>query len=155
MTVRTRTILLRANALWLLLGSLGGLTVDLSGVLLARGPIGIVLRGSPDAAIGFVEAHGLALICSVLLWRAAPLRSWHLTGAAVHALLGTANLVFWQLFVSGDVLLMGYVTTALHGVFAALQLSAAFTAPHDHGLDSLTDFAARSSGAVPNNAWRP
>jgi len=51
-----------------------------------------------------------------------------LTAAAIHVLLGTANLVFWQLFIAADMLTVGYVTTALHGLFAALQLLAASTA---------------------------
>jgi hypothetical protein len=51
--------------------------------------------GRPGGRIGFIEAHGLALIIGVPLWQAAPLRIWHLTAAAVHLLLGTANLVFW------------------------------------------------------------
>jgi hypothetical protein len=60
-----------------------------------------------------------------LLWRAAPERSWHLAAAAIHVLLGTANLVFWQIFVAGDMLATGYVTTSLHWLFVALQLAAA------------------------------
>ena len=48
------------------------------------------------------------LILGVLLWRAEPLRSWHLTAAAVHVLLGTANLVFWQIFIAADMLAGGY-----------------------------------------------
>ena len=55
----------------------------------------------------------------------APLRSWHLTAVAVHVLLGTANLVFWQIFVAIDFLAMGYITTGLHWLFVVLQLIAA------------------------------
>jgi hypothetical protein len=62
------------------------------------------------------------------LWRAETSRTWHLTAAAVHVLLGTANLVFWQLFIAGDMLTVGYVTTALHWLFVALQLAAAASA---------------------------
>lgn len=143
MTAKTRTMILRANALWLLLGSLGGLTMDLTGAFLARGPVSIVLHGTPEVAIGFVEAHGLALICSVLLWRAAPVRTWHFTGAAVHVLLGTANLVFWQLFVAANILMVGYVTTALHVLFVLLQLWAGLAAPDGSG--SVASFAGRPS----------
>jgi hypothetical protein len=64
----------------------------------------------------------------MLLWRAEPLRSWHLTAAAVHALLGTANLVFWQIFIAADMLAGGYITTSLHWLFVALQLCAAVAA---------------------------
>ena len=90
----------------------------------ARGPEVALLNEAPGAGIGFIEAHGLALIIAILLWRAAPLRSWHLTAFAVHILLGTANLVFWQFFIVSDTLLAGYVTTSLHWVFATLQLAA-------------------------------
>jgi hypothetical protein len=48
--------------------------------------------------------------------------------AAVHLLLGTANLVFWNVFVTGDALVAGYVTTSLHWGFVGLQLFAAATA---------------------------
>jgi hypothetical protein len=43
-------------------------------------------------------------------------------------LLGTANLVFWQIFITDDILAAGYSTTSLHWLFAVLQLLAA-TAP--------------------------
>jgi hypothetical protein len=83
------------------------------------------LGNAPFTAIGFVEAHGLAFILGVLLWRAAPARSWHLTAAAVHVLLGTSNLVFWGIFTAADILAVGYITTTLHWAFVALQLGAA------------------------------
>jgi hypothetical protein len=65
------------------------------------------------------------VILGFLLWRARPERAWHLTAAAIHILLGTANLVFWPLFVAADMLMVGYVTTSLHFTFVALQLGAA------------------------------
>jgi hypothetical protein len=89
-----------------------------------------VIGGARHLGIGFIEAHGLALIIGILLWRAEPSRSWHLTGAAVHVLLGTANLVFWQIFIAADALLGGYVTTSLHWLFAGLQLFSAAYWPH-------------------------
>ena len=59
------------------------------------------------------------------MWRAKPDRSAHLTALAVVALLGTANLAFWQVFIAMDALVMGYVTTELHWTFAGLNLGAA------------------------------
>lgn len=44
--------------------------------------------------------------------------------AAMVALLGICNLVFWQLFVATGALTMGYVTTAPHLTFVALHLAA-------------------------------
>ena len=82
---------------------------------------------APNSTIGFVEAHGLAFIIGIRLWLAPPLRIWHFTAAAVHVLLGTANLLFWQLFVSADMLAVGYVSTILHAGFAGLQLFAALS----------------------------
>ncbi|WP_199805738.1 hypothetical protein [Bradyrhizobium lablabi] len=43
-------------------------------------------------------------------------------------LLGTANVIFWQFFIAADMLMVGYVTTALHGLFVVLQISAAVAA---------------------------
>jgi hypothetical protein len=67
------------------------------------------------------------MILAVLLWRAKLERSAHFTATAVVALLGTANLAFWQVFIAMDALVMGYVTTALHWTFVALNLGAALT----------------------------
>jgi hypothetical protein len=125
MSTTVRAAILRANALYLLIAAAGGLVSDVRGAFLGAGPVGVIVAAAPHAAIGFIEAHGLALIIGVLLWRAEATRAWHLTAAAVHILLGTANLVFWQIFVAADMLVVGYVTTALHALFAALQLIAA------------------------------
>jgi hypothetical protein len=128
MSQSIRILLLRTNAVFLLVASAGGMFNDLIGAFLLRGPVGLVLEKAPHAAIGFVEAHGLAFIIGVLLWRARSLRLWHLTAVAVHVLLGTSNLVFWPLFAFADMMMVGYVTTALHGLFAALQSAAAWGA---------------------------
>jgi len=122
-----RQLLLRLNAMFLLVAASGGLVTDLVGAFFAKGPQAIVLARAPHAAIGFVEAHGLALILGVLLWRALPSRASHFTAAAVQVLLGTANLVFWQVFGAADMLVTGYVTTMLHWIFVGLQLFAALT----------------------------
>lgn len=128
MTEQTRKMILRVNAVFLLVAGVSGFLNDLRGVYTATGPLGRILVSLPDAGIGFIEAHGLAVILGVLLWRAEPLRSWHLTAAAIHVLLGGANLAFWQLFITADILAVGYITTLLHGLFVVLQLFAATTA---------------------------
>jgi hypothetical protein len=128
MTTTMRRIILRTNAVFLLAASSFGMSADLAGAFFAVGPQRSILDAAPHAAIGFVEAHGLAFIIGVLLWRAEPLRLWHLTAAAVHALLGTANLVFWQIFIAADALWGGYLTTSLHWIFVMLQLVGASSA---------------------------
>jgi len=125
MTASVRHLILRANALYIGVAGFAGVIFDLRGVLYGAGPQGRALAAAPYAAIGFVEAHGLAVILAVVLWRARPERAAHLTALAVGALLGTANLAFWQAFIAMDALVMGYLTTTLHWTFVALNLAAA------------------------------
>lgn len=127
MTANTRTLILRANAIFLLIASSWGLWADLAGAFLGIGPQGPILGAAPHAAIGFVEAHGLAFISGILLWRAEALRSWHLTAATIHTLLGISNIVFWQIFIAADMLAGGYLTTTLHWTFVTLHMLAAST----------------------------
>jgi hypothetical protein len=128
MSARNRRLILRANAAYIAVAGTLGVAFDLAGAFYGVGPQGLVLQRAPLAAIGFVEAHGLAVILAALLWRAAPDRAWHVAAAAMVTLLGLSNLTFWQLFVQTDMLVMGYVTTGLHLTFAALQSVAAATA---------------------------
>jgi hypothetical protein len=123
--VTQRRTVLRANALFLGIAAVAALLLmDLPGILYGRGPAGQVLGSAPYAGVGMVEAHCLALILALLFWRAASARAWHATALTVELALGTANLLFWQIFVVTDSLSMGYVTTALHWTFVALQLVA-------------------------------
>lgn len=146
-----RRHVLRADAAFLGLASISGLMADVIGVTLGLGPQGPFLSVTPSAAVGFIEAHGLALIVGLLFWRAAPTQSWHLSAAAVHLLLGTVNLAFWRFFVAGDMLAVGYVTTLLHILFVLLQLyavldaQAARMARHDD-LRQLDEQALRDIG---------
>ena len=126
MNTSTRRLILRANALYLGIAAMTALLLlDLRGVAFGTGPAGPLLAGNPHAAIGFVEAHGLAFILAVLLWHAQPVRYAHLTGAAVMALLGVCNIVFWPLFTFTGMTAAGLFLTAGHLGFAALQIAAA------------------------------
>ncbi|TPI68443.1 hypothetical protein FJ420_19110 [Mesorhizobium sp. B3-1-3] len=129
-------LFVRLNAGFLLLASAGGLFTDIAGSFFGRGPEAILLGDAPGTGIGFIEAHGLALIIGVTLWRIAYSRNWHAVLAAVHILLGTANLLFWQFFVAADVLVVGYVTTTAHWVLVVAHLAA---------LTGSTRLAAQSS----------
>jgi hypothetical protein len=119
-----RKLVLRANAVWLLVAAPLSLCMDLAAAFFGRGPEAPVVALAPAASIGFVEAHGLALIFGVLFATAKPERRWHFTAAAVHLLLGTCNLAFWDLYVVTGTVPMGYITTILHVAFATLQLAA-------------------------------
>jgi len=120
-----RRVILRFHSLYLGLSAIGGLLfMDFAAVLYGVGPEATVIAPAPSSAIGFIEAHGLALIISTLFWRAPAERAWHIAGAATAGLLGVCNLAFWDIFVAADALRIGYVTTGLHLTVAALQLGA-------------------------------
>lgn len=124
MSPALRKLLIGFNAGFLILASAGGLATDIAGSFFDRGAEAKLLADAPGAGIGFIEAHGLALIIGVTMWRMAYSRKWHAFLAAVHALLGTANLLFWQFFIAADVLIVGYATTAAHWLFVVAHLAA-------------------------------
>ena len=129
MQAHVRRRVLRANALFIGIAAAAGLMFDIRGVLYGLGPQGRLLADAPHAAIGFTEAHGLALILAVVLWRSAPVRASHLTAIAMEVLLGTANLAFWDMFVASDALIVGYMSTSLHWTFVAAQLACVVSEP--------------------------
>lgn len=121
MTTTMRKLILRADACWLVLASLAGLAVAGSGAFFASAPS--VLRAVPEAAVGLMQAHGLALIFGLLMWRALPRRSSHVIGGSVHLLLGAGSALFWP--ATADVLPIEHLITGLHLLFAVAQLLAA------------------------------
>jgi hypothetical protein len=120
----TRQWLLRLNAAFIGLAAVIALPQDILASIYGTGPLGRVLGDQGALAIGFVEAHGLALIVAITLWRTRPSPPMHLLALAVELLLGISNLAFWSLFVQAEALAMGYVTTILHWAFAAAQAGA-------------------------------
>ena len=124
----SRQTLLRTNAIFLLAASAGGFCSDVLGIFFGVGPVAKIVAAAPYSGLGFIEAHGLAFLIGIQMWRAEPSRAWHLTAVAIHVLLGTSNLVFWQIFIAADMLASGYVSTLLHWLFVALHLIAIGTA---------------------------
>jgi hypothetical protein len=132
MSESARRVLLRVNAVFLFVAALGAwVTADFPASFSGSGPLGPLIAHQPALGLGFIEAHGLAIILGVLLWRAASTISWHLTAAAIHLLLGSCNVIFWQFFIATDTLLMGWVTTVMHGLLFVLQSFAAWFAARD------------------------
>jgi hypothetical protein len=126
MITATRRLILRANALYLGVASIAAfLLLDLRGIAFGAGPAAQIFAAAPHAAIGFVEAHGLAFILGVLLWNAQPVRYAHFTAAAVMGLLGVSNIVFWPLFTATGMTAAGVLLASAHLAFALLQLVAA------------------------------
>jgi hypothetical protein len=99
--------------------------LDLAAAFLNLGPTAAALYNNPDA-IGYFEAHGLAFFAAILIigHRNAPHAGWHWFAAAVHLLLGGANLLFWSSFSTYGLVPMGIVATAMHGAFLLLHLIA-------------------------------
>ncbi len=118
--------ILTANAI--ALGIVGGVQagLDLLAYFFGRGPMAESLHQLPEA-IGAFEAHGLALLLAVLLFyhRGHIGMQWHLTAAAIHLLLGTANLLFWPVFADNGLITLGVVSTFAHLFFFMLEIAAA------------------------------
>ena len=51
-------------------------------------------------------------------------RFWHVLAAAVHTLLGTANVLFWDSFVVFGMVPMGIAATVVHFVLVAAHIGA-------------------------------
>jgi len=124
MTNRQR--LMFANGVVLGLFAVPSFFMDIRAIFFGEGPLVTALRGIPSTGIGFLEAHGLAAIFAfwflyVGLTQPKPARAWHFTGAAVHTLLGASNIALWHFFIYMDMLALGYVSTAVHIVFAVVQ----------------------------------
>jgi hypothetical protein len=102
--------------------------LDFVGYWAGVGPTADALHGNLDT-LAFAEAHGLAAALALLmiLRRRDGWAGWHITAALVHLLLGVCNLVFWRLFETTDLVTAGVLATAMHGVFAALELGAYVT----------------------------
>jgi hypothetical protein len=100
---------------------------DLAGSFFGMGPMGSYLQGKVDT-VGFFEAHMLAFILAVLILmhRKADRPTWNWVAAGIHLLLGTANLMFWGIFVDAGQLPLGIISTSAHGLFFGLELIAAF-----------------------------
>jgi hypothetical protein len=113
--------LLLVNGIVLGLVALCAGAADLVGHFFGMGPFSMY-AGNYDS-IAFVEAHGLALILASLFiaYRDWPSAGWHWIAAAVHLLLGGANLTFWTLFVQTGTVPMGIITTSMHLGFVALH----------------------------------
>lgn len=127
MATAIRKTILRADSIFLIVAG-GGFAADLLSTYFGAGDVALALVQAPLSAVGALGAYPIAVIFGVLLWRAEPVRAWHLTAVAIHGLLGTFNLVFWPTFAAADRLAVGCITTTLHGIFVALQLSASHAA---------------------------
>lgn len=119
---RQNSRLLLINGLILGAVALVSFNLDLLGYFYGLGMTGPALHGNLDA-IAYTEAHGLAAIVSLLLVlrRHDGWIGWHAVAAGMHLLLGLCNLVFFEVFVTWELVGLGVAATALHIVFFTLQ----------------------------------
>jgi hypothetical protein len=89
---------------------------------MGAGPLAERFLESPYT-LGFFEAHGLAVLMGILLWRASakPQRFWHQLAVIIHILLGGANLLFWNSFIQLDFVAPGIVATVFHAIFVVME----------------------------------
>ncbi len=117
-----RTILI-LNALFIGLVGFAQMIFELLSHFLGIGPLGNMFVQSAYT-VGFFEAHGFAVLTSVLalvLMVRDMKPYWHLYMAAVCFLLGGSNLLFWDGFAKVGLVTAGYVATTLHILFLVLQ----------------------------------
>lgn len=115
-------VLIFDGAFLLLAGSLQ-MAMEFAAHFWHTGPYATVFGSSPYT-IGFVEAHGLATLISLLLVRAAfgeHNAFWHGFAGVVHLLLGGANLLFWDSFAAFGLVNTGKAATLLHLLFIVAQ----------------------------------
>jgi phosphoglycerol transferase MdoB-like AlkP superfamily enzyme len=120
---RLRKGFLFADATFLLIAGGMAMLSELLGHFLNVGPLARAFHKSPYTA-GFFEAHGLAVLTAMLLYRAGASekkRFWHIYAALVHMLLGGANLLFWRIFIYFRAIPLGIITTTAHVVFVIAQ----------------------------------
>ena len=131
-----RRKVLRANGYFLI--GIGAVMVGLG--LASRhasaGPLGATFSEQmPAAVLSWVEAFGLAAILGVIFVRTSRTSYppfWNLVAASVHGLMATANLAYWDTFVTLDMTGPGTGATVAHLLFVALETWCALTGRSDH-----------------------
>ena len=115
--------LIVADGMFLGAMAIFGLTQDLLSYVWGAGKFDTFLLSDPKA-IGFVEAHGLAGLIAVAALVSARHQPtfWHALLGCVHALLGSANVLFFDGFVATGETRFAIVVTAAHLAFSALHV---------------------------------
>ena len=108
-----------------LLTGLGGLTCvnSLIGFHLSKGPFQF-LGSNEIAAVGFIEAYGLAFLLGVSLTIAAAKSYhylWHMIAAIAHLFLFLVNIRFWHLYEPLNLQPAGAIATVLHFCLIILE----------------------------------
>jgi hypothetical protein len=133
--------LLFLNGCFLVVAGSAAMGSELRAYFGGKGPLAAAFHHSPYT-IGFVEAHGFAILTGLQLLRASrgwQKRFWHLSATLVHLLLGGSNLLFWRSFIHLRLLPVGITTTIMHGFFSVTQLLAFCSAPSTPSSDAAAE----------------
>ncbi|MBX9765797.1 MAG: hypothetical protein K2X47_00880 [Bdellovibrionales bacterium] len=108
-----------------LLMGLGGLTCvnSVIGFHFSKGPFQF-LGTNEVAAVGFIEAYGLAFLLGASLTTAAAKSArslWHMIAAIAHLFLFIVNIRFWHLYEPLNLQPAGFIATGLHLVLIVIE----------------------------------
>ena len=116
--------ILRFHGIFLI--CLGGIAFanSLLGFQFSIGPFSF-LSQNELAAVGFIEAYGLACILGFFLFLAGAKSyhfAWHLVAALIHLFLLAVNISFWHLYEPLGLQLPGILATGIHFLLVVLEL---------------------------------
>jgi hypothetical protein len=117
-------LLLKLDAWFLIMaGTLAGFA-DLLSYLTGKGVWGMTFYKNP-LAIGFFEAHMLAIIIGLFLFRLNRNQDWNFAmvmALLVHLTLGVSNIIWFDGFSMVNAETMGTIATVIHFVFVSLYV---------------------------------
>ncbi len=112
---------LRSDAVFLFAAGLFGVVSDLQSYASGTGPFGHTFHQNPTV-IGVVEAHSLAVLVAVSVWCLAHTpRFGHWVALAAHLIMGTSNIIWFDVFRNVNAATQGVAVTVVHFVFVILN----------------------------------
>lgn len=123
MMPQSRKFLLLHGIILCTLGSVA-LLKSITGLKFSLGAFAF-LSQNEVAAVGFIEAYGLAAMLGLALIVAAKFyygHFWHFYGALIHIFLFCINLLFWHLYAPLGLVVVGRIATSMHFVLSAIEL---------------------------------
>ena len=118
-----RKATLRADAIFLAVAGVFGLTSDLLSYVSGGGPFGAMFYQNPTV-IGVVEAHALAILTAATLWyySQSPFGAFgNWVGLSAHLVLGGSNVIWFEVFRRTQAEPQGVAVTLVHFLFAGLN----------------------------------
>ena len=117
----TGSIVLRGDALFLAVAGVFGLVSDLRSYGTGSGSFGRTFYQNPTV-IGVVEAHSLAVLIAVSVWFLAHTpRFGHWVALVAHTIMGTSNIIWFDVFRNVNAETQGVAVTVVHFVFVILN----------------------------------